>query len=67
MSRAAIVLFNAGDEADAGFIVQRGAFRIEDGGGAEIVAGPGRIDRRARADCRDAAAVHRDSRWNIRR
>src|ERR1700704_6336503 len=34
-------LFNAGDEADAGFIVQRGAFRIEDGGGAEIVAGPG--------------------------
>jgi CRP-like cAMP-binding protein len=33
-------LFNAGDEADAGFIVQRGAFRIEDGG-AEIIAGPG--------------------------
>ena len=26
------VLFHAGDEADAGFIVQRGAFRIEDGG-----------------------------------
>ena len=25
-------LFNAGDEADAGYIVQRGAFRIEDGG-----------------------------------
>jgi CRP-like cAMP-binding protein len=37
------VLFNAGDEADAGFIVQRGAFRIEDGGGAEIVAGPGAL------------------------
>src|SRR4030081_3351182 len=36
-------LFNAGDEADAGFIVQRGAFRIEDGGGAEIVAGPGAL------------------------
>ena len=36
-------LFNAGDEADAGFIVQRGAFRIEDGGGAEIVAGPGTL------------------------
>jgi CRP-like cAMP-binding protein len=35
------VLFNEGDDADAGFIVQRGAFRIEDGGGAEIVAGPG--------------------------
>ena len=36
-------LFNAGDEADAGFVVQRGAFRIEDGGGAEIVAGPGAL------------------------
>jgi CRP-like cAMP-binding protein len=36
-------LFNAGDEADAGFIVQRGAFRIEDGGGAAIVAGPGAL------------------------
>jgi CRP-like cAMP-binding protein len=32
-------LFNSGDEADAGYVVQRGAFRIEDGG-AEIVAGP---------------------------
>jgi len=37
------VLFNAGDDADAGFIVQRGAFRIEDGGGAEMVAGPGAL------------------------
>ena len=37
------VLFNAGDDADAGFIVQRGAFRIEDGAGAEIVAGPGAL------------------------
>jgi CRP-like cAMP-binding protein len=36
-------LFNAGDEADSGYIVQRGAFRIEDGGGAEIVAGPGAL------------------------
>ena len=36
-------LFNAGDVADAGYIVQRGAFRIEDGGGAEIVAGPGAL------------------------
>jgi CRP-like cAMP-binding protein len=35
-------LFNAGDEADAGYIVQRGAFRIEDSG-AEIVAGPGAL------------------------
>ena len=37
------LLFSAGDEADAGFIVQRGAFRIEDGGGAEIIAGPGAL------------------------
>src|SRR5882757_9075105 len=37
------LLFNAGDEADAGFIVQRGAFRIDDGSGAEIVAGPGAL------------------------
>src|SRR3981189_1046856 len=35
-------LFNAGDEADSGYIVQRGAFRIEDGG-AEIIAGPGAL------------------------
>jgi CRP-like cAMP-binding protein len=35
-------LFNAGDEADAGYVVQRGAFRVEDGG-AEIVAGPGAL------------------------
>jgi CRP-like cAMP-binding protein len=37
------LLFNQGDDADAGFIVQRGAFRIEDGGGAEIIAGPGAL------------------------
>ncbi len=37
------VLFNAGDDADAGFVVQRGAFRIEDGGGSEITAGPGSL------------------------
>ncbi len=36
-------LFRAGDEADAGFIVQRGSFRVEDGGGADIVAGPGAL------------------------
>ena len=36
-------LFNTGDDADAGFIVQRGALRIEDGGGAAIVAGPGAL------------------------
>src|ERR1700675_5061010 len=37
------VLFSAGDEADAGFVVQRGAFRVEDGGGAEMIAGPGAL------------------------
>jgi len=37
------LLFNAGDDADAGFVVQRGAFRIEDGAGAEMVAGPGAL------------------------
>ena len=37
------LLFSEGDDADAGFIVQRGAFRIEDGGGAEIIAGPGTL------------------------
>jgi CRP-like cAMP-binding protein len=36
------VLFTVGDEADAGYIVQRGAFRIEDGG-AEIIANPGAL------------------------
>ena len=36
-------LFTAGDDADAGFIVQRGAFRIEDDRGAEMVAGPGAL------------------------
>jgi CRP-like cAMP-binding protein len=35
-------LFNTGDEADAGYIVQSGAFRVEDGG-AEIIAGPGAL------------------------
>ena len=37
------VLFSAGDDADAGFIVQRGAFRIDDGANAEIIAGPGAL------------------------
>ena len=35
------VLFNVGDEADAGYIVQHGAFRVDDGAGAEMIAGPG--------------------------
>ncbi len=37
------VLFNAGADADAGYIVQRGAFRIEDGSGVEIIAGTGSL------------------------
>ena len=36
------VLFNIGEDADAGYIVQRGAFRIEDAG-VEIIAGPGAL------------------------
>ena len=36
------VLFKAGDTADAGYIVQHGTFRVEEGG-AEIVAGPGAL------------------------
>lgn len=39
-------LFRAGDEADCGFIVQRGAFRIDlDGGGGDhdMIAGPGAL------------------------
>jgi CRP-like cAMP-binding protein len=37
------LLFGAGDNADAGFVVQRGSFRIDNGAGAEIVAGPGAL------------------------
>jgi CRP-like cAMP-binding protein len=37
------VLFNLGDEADAGYVVQHGAFRVEDGAGAEIIAGSGAL------------------------
>jgi CRP-like cAMP-binding protein len=37
------LLFNEGDDADAGFIVQRGAFLIEDRAGAEIVASSGAL------------------------
>jgi CRP-like cAMP-binding protein len=36
------VLFRAGEEADAGFVVQSGTFRIEDRG-ASVVAGPGAL------------------------
>jgi CRP-like cAMP-binding protein len=37
------VLFNQGDDADAGYVVQRGTFRVEDGAGAEMIAGPGTL------------------------
>ncbi|MBV8921254.1 cyclic nucleotide-binding domain-containing protein [Bradyrhizobium sp.] len=37
------VLFSQGDEADAGFVVQRGALRVDDGAGAETVARPGML------------------------
>jgi CRP-like cAMP-binding protein len=36
-------LFHQGDNADSGFVIQRGAFRIDDGAGAEMVAGPGTL------------------------
>ena len=36
-------LFKRGDEADAGFVVQRGALRVDDGSGAEVTAGPGSL------------------------
>lgn len=35
-------LFSVGDEADAGYIVRRGAIRVEDGD-AEVIAGPGSL------------------------
>jgi CRP-like cAMP-binding protein len=37
------LLFTAGDDADAGFIVQRGSFRIADDNGAETIVGPGAL------------------------
>lgn len=37
------VLFRQGDDADGGFVVQRGAFRVEDHAGAEMIAGPGAL------------------------
>ena len=36
-------LFRQGEQADAGFVVQRGAFRIDDGAGAQTTAGPGTL------------------------
>ena len=37
------ILFRAGDQADCGFVVQSGAFRLENGGGAAIVVGAGAL------------------------
>ena len=36
-------LFQQGDEADSGFVVQRGTFRVDDGAGAEMTVGPGAL------------------------
>ena len=38
-------LFRIGDEADCGYVVQRGAFRVtlEDGSSAETIVGPGTL------------------------
>ena len=37
------LLFTTGEDADAGFVVQRGSFRIADEQGAEMTAGPGAL------------------------
>ncbi len=36
-------LFRQGEEADSGFVVARGAFRVDDGAGAQTTAGPGTL------------------------
>jgi CRP-like cAMP-binding protein len=36
-------LFKQGDDADCGFVVQRGSFRIQDDSGAEVTAGAGSL------------------------
>jgi CRP-like cAMP-binding protein len=36
-------LFNQGDDADSGFVVQRGSFRVDDDSGAEMIVGPGTL------------------------
>jgi CRP-like cAMP-binding protein len=36
-------LFREGDAADCGYVVQRGALRVNDGSGAEMVARPGAL------------------------
>jgi CRP-like cAMP-binding protein len=36
-------LFRQGDDADSGFVVQRGSFRIDDGAGAEMTVAAGAL------------------------
>jgi CRP-like cAMP-binding protein len=36
-------LFARGDEADCGYVVERGTFRVDDGSGAETIAGVGTL------------------------
>jgi CRP-like cAMP-binding protein len=36
-------LFKQGEDADSGFVVQRGAFLVDDGAGAQTVAEPGML------------------------
>jgi CRP-like cAMP-binding protein len=37
------LLFKQGDDADSGFVVRRGVFRIDDGAGAETTVRPGTL------------------------
>jgi CRP-like cAMP-binding protein len=37
------LLFALGDEADCGYVVERGTFRVDDGSGAETIAGAGTL------------------------
>jgi CRP-like cAMP-binding protein len=37
------LLFALGEEADSGFVVQRGTFRVDDGSGAETIVGAGAL------------------------
>jgi CRP-like cAMP-binding protein len=36
-------LFRQGDDADSGYVIQRGSFRVDDGAGAEMTVGPGTL------------------------
>jgi CRP-like cAMP-binding protein len=36
-------LYEQGEDADSGYVVQRGSFRIDDGSGAETTVGPGSL------------------------